>query len=252
MHSGQKLANMVDGVQSTRPDARSRFRNAVGAELLGAVFDMLFDPGLDNALPLLGPGGEYFERLPGRLAVQLASALARDRGDIDAFSARDERRGIDAVAVRFKRSRRRRGDPAGALEAVGNRSHFQIFEIRAWARASLPPAGQANRLPSSDRGTGLPSGASGPNPAEGAGNPFGLDLDPGAHARLGQDRHDAAPNQRRPGGEPAGFQSRGGAGLDIAGRRRRARPSPIEVPSGRLAPPPWIQQDLRKCSSNSR
>ena len=132
----------------------------------------------------------------------------------------------------------RRSDPAGALEIVGNRSHFPLAEIGARARAPLPPAGQADRLAPPHRGSGLPSGASGPDPPEGAGNPFGLDVDPGAHAQLGPDHDDAAPNRRSPGGEPAGFQSRRGAGADIAGRRRRAGPSPLEVRAGRLAPPP--------------
>ena len=54
---------------------------------------MLLAPGLDNALLLLGMGGEDLERLPDLLAVQFASALARDRGDIDAFSAREEQVG---------------------------------------------------------------------------------------------------------------------------------------------------------------
>lgn len=57
----------------------------------------------------------------------------------------------------------------------------------------------------------------------------------------------AAPNRRRPSGEPAGFQSRCGAGPEIAGRRRRARPPPLELRSGRLAPPPRIQQNLPEC-----
>ena len=141
----------------------------------------------------------------------------------------------------------RRGDPTSALEAGGNRGDLPLAEIRTRGRAGLPPAGQADRLSSSGRGAGLPSGASGPNPAEGAGNPLGPGLVPGVHAQPGRGRQDAAPNRRSPRGEPAGFQFRSGAGPDIAGRRHRARPSPFELRFGRLVSPPRIQQNLRKC-----